>query len=158
MPKKRKKQPGSSFYLLTLGCPKNVYDSEGISEMLLQADYNGTDDPSRADVLIVNTCGFLQAAKDESIEALQRKKDIRLDPPDARRNLVTSGVPLNHLVGAEFRVGEVLFRGIRLCEPCRHLEKLTEPGVLSGLIHRGGLLAAVLNEGVIRKGDPIILE
>lgn len=57
--------------MLTLGCPKNVFDSEGISEMLLQADYNGTDDPRRADVLIVNTCGFLQAAKDESIAALQ---------------------------------------------------------------------------------------
>jgi ribosomal protein S12 methylthiotransferase len=65
----KKKEP--SFYLLTLGCPKNVFDSEGIGEMLLQADYNGTDDPRRADVLIVNTCGFLQAAKDESIRALQ---------------------------------------------------------------------------------------
>ena len=60
-----------TFYLLTLGCPKNTFDSEGISEMLLQASYNSTTDPNRADVLIVNTCGFLQAAKDESIGALQ---------------------------------------------------------------------------------------
>jgi ribosomal protein S12 methylthiotransferase len=67
--KNRDKEP--TFYLLTLGCPKNTFDSEGISEMLLQADYNHTGDPRRADVLIVNTCGFLQAAKDESIEALQ---------------------------------------------------------------------------------------
>src|SRR5262245_36622750 len=67
--KKREKEP--TFYLLTLGCPKNTFDSEGISEMLLQADYNHTPDPRRADVLIVNTCGFLQAAKDESIGALQ---------------------------------------------------------------------------------------
>jgi ribosomal protein S12 methylthiotransferase len=65
----KKKDP--TFYLLTLGCPKNVYDSEGISEILLQADYRSTDDPSRADVLIVNTCGFLQVAKDESMAALQ---------------------------------------------------------------------------------------
>lgn len=71
MIKKRRKQKDPSFYLLTLGCPKNEFDSEGISEMLLQANYNGTTDPRRADVLIVNTCGFLQAAKDESIEALQ---------------------------------------------------------------------------------------
>ena len=71
MAKKRKNQRESTFYLLTLGCPKNIYDSEGLSEMLLQADYNGTTDPRRADVLIVNTCGFLQAAKKESIEALQ---------------------------------------------------------------------------------------
>jgi ribosomal protein S12 methylthiotransferase len=67
--KNRDKEP--TFYLLTLGCPKNIFDSEGISEMLLQADYNHTSDPRRADVLIVNTCGFLQAAKAESIEALQ---------------------------------------------------------------------------------------
>jgi ribosomal protein S12 methylthiotransferase len=71
MAKKRKAQKEPIFYLLTLGCPKNVYDSEGISEMLLQANYHNTDEPRRADVLIVNTCGFLQAAKDESMTALQ---------------------------------------------------------------------------------------
>ncbi|GIK40546.1 MAG: ribosomal protein S12 methylthiotransferase RimO [Chloroflexota bacterium] len=64
-------QQEPTFYLLTLGCPKNTFDSEGISELLLQASYNSTTDPNRADVLIVNTCGFLQAAKDESIGALQ---------------------------------------------------------------------------------------
>ncbi len=66
-----------TFYLLTLGCPKNIFDSEGISEMLLQADYHSTDDPRRADVLIVNTCGFLQAAKDESIGTLQELAAIK---------------------------------------------------------------------------------
>jgi ribosomal protein S12 methylthiotransferase len=71
MAKKKRNQKEAAFYLLTLGCPKNVYDSEGISEMLLQASYNAVDEPDRADVLIVNTCGFLQAAKAESIEALQ---------------------------------------------------------------------------------------
>jgi ribosomal protein S12 methylthiotransferase len=71
MAKKRKKRTGPAFYLLTLGCPKNSFDSEGISEMLLQDRYNSTNDPRQADVMIVNTCGFLQAAKDESIEALR---------------------------------------------------------------------------------------
>jgi ribosomal protein S12 methylthiotransferase len=61
-----------AFFLLTLGCPKNEVDSEGISEMLLHAHYHGTTDPAQAGVLIVNTCGFLQSAKDESIEALQQ--------------------------------------------------------------------------------------
>ncbi|MEM7345871.1 MAG: radical SAM protein, partial [Chloroflexota bacterium] len=77
MAKKKKKQKEPSFFLMTLGCPKNVYDSEGISEMMLHASYNGVDDPRRADVLIVNTCGFLQAAKDESIEALQELAGIK---------------------------------------------------------------------------------
>ncbi len=71
MARKSRKQKESTFYLLTLGCPKNTYDSEGLSEMLLQANYHSTTNPNRADVLIVNTCGFLQAAKEESIGALQ---------------------------------------------------------------------------------------
>ncbi|MBI2553091.1 MAG: sulfurase, partial [Candidatus Rokubacteria bacterium] len=65
------------------------------------------------------------------------------------------GVPLSHLVDKEFRVGEVLMRGTRLCEPCKHLESLTQPGVLGGLIHRGGLRARILNEGMMRVGDVI---
>ena len=60
-----------TFYLLTLGCPKNEYDSEGISELLQQASYRLTDNPRQADVLIVNTCGFLRASKDESVAALR---------------------------------------------------------------------------------------
>ena len=102
-----------------------------------------------------NLASFIEI---EAIEALRHEKDIELDPPDTRRNLVTSGIPLNHLVGVEFRVGEVSFKGVRLCEPCRHLEKMTAPGVLSGLVHRGGLLAAILTEGVIRAGDTIVVE
>ncbi len=77
MAKKRRNQKEPSFFLLTLGCPKNVYDSEGISEMMLQASYNAVEDPNKADVLIVNTCGFLQAAKDESIETLQELASIK---------------------------------------------------------------------------------
>ncbi|MCB0208135.1 MAG: 30S ribosomal protein S12 methylthiotransferase RimO [Anaerolineae bacterium] len=73
--KKRQKEP--TFYLLTLGCPKNTFDSEGISEILLRADYNSTDNPRQADVLIVNTCGFLQAAKDESIGALRELAAVK---------------------------------------------------------------------------------
>lgn len=77
MTKKRNKSHEPSFFLLTLGCPKNTYDSEGISEMLLQASYNSVADPRRADVLIVNTCGFLQAAKAESIGALQELAGLK---------------------------------------------------------------------------------
>jgi ribosomal protein S12 methylthiotransferase len=60
-----------SYYLLTLGCPKNLVDSEGMSELLTDNGYRPIDDPAQADVLMVNTCGFLEAAKAESIEALR---------------------------------------------------------------------------------------
>ena len=80
---------------------------------------------------------------------------IKLRAGDARRNIVIVGAPLNHLVDREFWVGEVLLRGTRLCEPCKHLESLTQQGVLGGLIHRGGLRARILNEGTIHVGDVI---
>lgn len=94
----------------------------------------------------------------ETIKALSGEAKIEIEPGNARRNIVTEGVPLNHLVGQEFRVGEVRLRGIRLCEPCGHLERLTQEGVKAALIHRGGLRAEILAEGIIRTGDTVTLE
>jgi hypothetical protein len=80
---------------------------------------------------------------------------LKLAAADTRRNIATSSVPLNHLVDREFWVGAVLLRGTRLCEPCKHLDDLTQHGVMSGLIHRGGLRALILNEGLIRVSDTV---
>ena len=91
----------------------------------------------------------------EAVEALKRDYDIELSAGLARRNIVTRGVALNHLVGCEMNIGEVILRGTRLCDPCGHLEKLTRQGVLRGLIHRGGLRAEIIMGGLIRVGDPI---
>jgi MOSC domain-containing protein YiiM len=91
----------------------------------------------------------------EALEALARETKIELEPGQARRNLVTRGVPLNHLVGRDFSVGEVVLRGHRLCEPCGHLEGLTVKGVKDGLCHRGGLRAQILQGGVLRVNDTI---
>lgn len=59
------------YHLLTLGCPKNTVDSEGMAGLLADAGYKPTQRPDRADVLIVNTCGFIGPARDESIGALR---------------------------------------------------------------------------------------
>jgi MOSC domain-containing protein YiiM len=91
----------------------------------------------------------------EAIEALRRDYQIELDPSQARRNIVTQGVALNHLVDREFKIGEVILRGTRLCDPCSHLEKLTRKGVMRGLIHRGGLRAEIISDGTLRPGDTI---
>jgi MOSC domain-containing protein YiiM len=85
----------------------------------------------------------------EALEALQRELGIELAPGASRRNVVTR----NHLVGKRFRVGEVLLEGSRLCEPCTHLEGLTQKGVLAGLLHRGGLRTVIVEEGTMRRGD-----
>ena len=63
------------------------------------------------------TAESLLAGESEALEALRRDYEVDLDPAQARRNLLTRGVPLNHLVGREFRVGGVTLRGLRLCEP-----------------------------------------
>jgi len=90
----------------------------------------------------------------ETVEALD-DLGVKLTAAETRRNVATRGVPLNHLVGRVFRVGAVRLRGTRLCEPCRYLDGLTRAGVMAALVHRGGLRAQVLDEGIIRAGDVV---
>jgi hypothetical protein len=78
-----------------------------------------------------------------------------LDFASTRRNVLTRGVDVNALVGRTFRIGDVLCRGRRLCEPCVHLDRVSGPGLLRPLIHRGGLRADILTDGEIRRGAPI---
>jgi MOSC domain-containing protein YiiM len=91
----------------------------------------------------------------EAIEGLAEDRGVRIGPGEARRNVVTRGVALNELVGKRFRVGPVECVGVELCEPCTHLESLTKPGVLKGLVHRGGLRADILQGGRIEIGDEV---
>jgi MOSC domain-containing protein YiiM len=91
----------------------------------------------------------------EAIEALRREYDVELAPGEARRNIVTRNVPLNHLVGREFVIGDVRIRGIRLCEPCDHLQRVTGKQLIKGLRHRGGLRAQILTQGTIHVGDSV---
>jgi hypothetical protein len=81
--------------------------------------------------------------------------EIELPWEQARRNVVTHGISLNGLVGRRFRVGSVECVGRRLAEPCAHLERLTRPGLLRPLVHRGGLRADITSGGTIRLGDEI---
>ena len=78
-----------------------------------------------------------------------------LDFAGTRRNVLTRGIDVNALVGRRFRIGDVLCKGRRLCEPCVHLDRLSGPGILRPLIHRGGLRADVLADGEIRLGAPV---
>ena len=89
----------------------------------------------------------------ENIEAFARASGLPFTASHARRNIVTEDVRLNELVGKEFYVGKVRIRGIRLCEPCSYLAKISFPETLKGLVHKGGLRAQILSEGVIRVGD-----
>jgi hypothetical protein len=79
-----------------------------------------------------------------------------LDFAGTRRNVLTRGVDVDALVGRRFHIGDVLCEGRRLCEPCVHLDRLSGPGLLRPLIHRGGLRADVLTDGEIRLGAPVV--
>mgnify|MGYP006290094075 CR=1 FL=1 len=90
----------------------------------------------------------------EAIEAVRRDYGLELEPAKTRRNLLTRGLALNHLVGATFRVGDAVFEGLELCEPCGHMEGLSGvEGARKALVHRGGLRCRVVEGGRIAVGD-----
>lgn len=74
---------------------------------------------------------------------------------ECRRNLITSGIDLDSLIGKSFRVGGVMCEGVRACPPCVHLDELTGKKVMSALVRTGGLRARIVTGGAIRIGDPI---
>jgi MOSC domain-containing protein YiiM len=80
---------------------------------------------------------------------------VELAADESRRNVLTSGIDLNALVGERFRVGDVECVGVELCEPCTTLEGLTRPGVIKSYVHRAGLNADILTDGEIAVGDAV---
>ena len=82
-------------------------------------------------------------------------EDVGLALGETRRQLTVRGVPLNDLVGKTFKVGDVECYGVELCEPCEHLQSMTRPGIIKDLVHRAGLNADILTDGVISVGDEV---
>ncbi|WP_218927082.1 MOSC domain-containing protein [Halosimplex pelagicum] len=92
----------------------------------------------------------------EALEAARRDEATTVQPQQTRRNILTRDVPLNHLVGREFTVGEATFTGVRLCEPCDYMESLADvEGAVEALTHRGGLNANVVDSGTIAVNSSI---
>ena len=91
----------------------------------------------------------------EVLETLKRDHNKVLTPTECRMNLITRGVPLSYLVGKTFRAGAVTLRGVKLNEPCQHLEDVVGESIISCLVHRCGLFAEVLEGGKIRPGATV---
>ncbi len=91
----------------------------------------------------------------EAIESFVAETGIELTAAESRRQVLTRGIRLNDLVGRRFLVGEVECVGEEWCEPCSHLQGLTRPGVLPGMVHRAGLRADIVSGGRIAVGDPV---
>jgi MOSC domain-containing protein YiiM len=81
--------------------------------------------------------------------------DLELPTNALRRNLLTSGIELNPLLGKEFMVGEVRCLGTELADPCNYIQGRTLPGVLKAMVGRGGLRCQILERGVISVGDTV---
>ena len=92
----------------------------------------------------------------EAMDAVALEGNISIEPAATRRNVLTRGIDVNELVGKRFRIGDVECEGVELCEPCAHLESMTQPGVIKALVHRGGLNADILSDGEINLGDPVV--
>ena len=108
--------------------------------------YSSFGGPLREDSLI----------ESEVLERLAHDHYLELASGETRRNIITQGVPLGHLVGRTFRIGQVLMRGVEICEPCKHLVDVTGKNqLLSALIHRGGLHAQISTDGEIHTNDPV---
>ena len=93
--------------------------------------------------------------EEEALDHFVRDYGHPLDAAQSRRNLLTRGVRLDKLVDCNFFVGTVPMRGLRLCEPCAHLARLTSAPVLPGLVRRGGLYAQILRDGELKVGESI---
>jgi MOSC domain-containing protein YiiM len=91
-----------------------------------------------------------------TLVAAEVVEEIGLRAGETRRQLTVRDVDVNALVGKRFRVGEVECFGVELCEPCRHLEEMTRPGIIKELTHRAGINADILIGGLIRVGDPVV--
>ena len=107
-------------------------------------------------------CREVTLIEAETLDALARddppmqEASIALAPEEHRRNLTVRGVPLNHLVGWRFRVGECVLSGGRLNFPCKYLEEILGRPVYLPLYNRSGLNCWIEKGGMIRPGDEIV--
>ena len=91
----------------------------------------------------------------EDLEAMEEDAGLRVMGGEHRRNVVTRGLDLDDLRRKRFRIGKAVFEYQKPCSICRHVERLTEPGMTEALKGRGGICARVVEGRTIREGDPI---
>lgn len=91
----------------------------------------------------------------EQLDNFLSSNNVAIDYGDFRRSLITSGIDLNTLVDREFSIGDVVCRGVGLCEPCAFLAATVHRAVRPELVHKAGLRAVIVTGGNVRTGDEI---
>ncbi len=98
----------------------------------------------------------LSLIESENIDYYNTKFGLNIPYKDFRRNIITQGIKLNHLIGKKLLIGKVKVEGIDLCRPCRHLtEMLSQDNILKEFLRRGGLRCQILSSSNISVGDKI---
>ena len=106
--------------------------------------------------------GIVSLIEREAVEAFNAATGLTVEEADVRRNIVTTGIRLNPLVGQRFRVGDVELEGTELCEPCASLgQALQTPevpakDVVRHFVASAGIRARVLTTAVITPGTEIV--
>ena len=93
----------------------------------------------------------------EVLDWLEQEHGVALSPTEHRRNVTVRGLRLSDLLGRRFSIGDVVLEGVKDCPPCEHLQGLVGKPVLEPLVTRGGLRARVLQGGMLRVGDEVVL-
>jgi len=91
----------------------------------------------------------------EQIQCFNQETRSSFAAGEFRRNIVVHGISLNELAGCEFTLGSVHLRGIRLCEPCEYLARITHREILPRLVHGAGLRAGIVRGGRLRVGAEV---
>jgi len=99
--------------------------------------------------------GDITLIEQEALDGFREDTGIEVTHAEMRRQVLTTGIRLNDLLNKRFRVGGVEAVGIEWCEPCNHIQSLTYPGVLKGMVHRAGLRADIVQAGTISVGDEV---
>ena len=98
----------------------------------------------------------LSLIESENIDYYNNKYGLNIPYVDFRRNIITKGIQLNHLIGKKFQIGKVELEGIDLCRPCRHLsEVLDQDNIIKEFLRRGGLRCQILSSSSIEVGNKI---
>lgn len=94
----------------------------------------------------------------EVLDRLAAVDGLVLAPGDTRRNVTTRGIDLDAAIGRRLRIGSVVVRVVRRCEPCAYLDGLLGRPVLDHLVHRGGVRVEIETGGTVAIGDSIVVE
>src|SRR5438876_9561589 len=121
--------------MVSLGCPKNLVDSEVMMGLLAQQGYELTTDSGAADVLVVNTCGFIDSARQESVETILEMAQLK--QTGKLKRLIVAGCLVE-------RYREELQREIPEIDACIGVNQLEE---IESLIEPGRRILPVYSEG-----------